>query len=214
MWSPVHSMCRSYFIKDMGRCFYLVTWWFLWRKCSFLQQLYCFSATIRQTLKSLYTQQTLTQIHKMINVFITVISSAPVLSLLKMWRRRWQTCCPALAWPPPHASCHKPVDPNLWWLAAQARIYRYVSPWPALHVTWEKIKLAWFNFIRVGFDSIIQKDEIVRLDYGMNTLSPPAQPTCSLHTGWPHPKEVAQTVWPCYSMSEIGQWISAARTAV
>lgn len=26
-----------------------------------------------------------------------------------------------------NASCHKPVDPNLWWLAAQARIYRYVS---------------------------------------------------------------------------------------
>lgn len=26
-----------------------------------------------------------------------------------------------------NARCHKPVDPNLWWLAAQARIYRYVS---------------------------------------------------------------------------------------
>lgn len=28
-----------------------------------------------------------------------------------------------------NARCHKPVDPNLWWLAAQARIYRYVSAW-------------------------------------------------------------------------------------
>lgn len=38
-----------------------------------------------------------------------------------------------------NASCHKPVDPNLWWLATQARVYRYVSAGPehrgTLHCT-------------------------------------------------------------------------------
>lgn len=33
-----------------------------------------------------------------------------------------------------NARCHKPVDPNLWWLAAQARIYRYVSAWQTQHL--------------------------------------------------------------------------------
>ena len=32
-----------------------------------------------------------------------------------------------------NASCHKPVDPNLWWLATQARVYRYVSAGPGHH---------------------------------------------------------------------------------